>query len=338
MKFALPVLICLLAVSRVWGQSEDIFRQIYIGSTNAVIQLVEQDPYNVHAREWLTRRTPLMVAADAGKKELVAYFLSQGAEVNATDSSGNTALRWAALTGHNEIAVLLLENGAKPEIFSAVVLGRTNEVAALIKQDPRFADPPVRDIPSPLMLASRNDHLEVMRQLLAAGAHPSPRNKENQPLIIEAAGRDRPDQVALLLEHGVAVDTRSGKNETALLIAAEKASAPLVKLLLEKGAQPILKDWRGWQPLHAAVFGNRIENVRLLVDQPGVDVNAPCDEGTPLHMAIWKHGNPEIARLLLEHQADVTARDRRQKTPLQLARSYRREAIIALLQEFGAVQ
>ena len=64
----------------------------------------------------------------------------------------------------------------------------------------------------------------------------------------------------------------------------------------------------------------KVDCVRLLIDH-GADVSAKDEtHTTPLHLAS-SSGIPEIAQLLIERGADVTARDKSAKTPLHLASS-----------------
>ena len=53
-----------------------------------------------------------MVAAFYGRKEIVELLLSKGADVNAKDSKGETALMVAAFYGRKETVELLLSKGA----------------------------------------------------------------------------------------------------------------------------------------------------------------------------------------------------------------------------------
>ena len=64
-------------------------------------------------------RTALMYAAYYGHYEHVGVakiLIAAGANVNATDKNGFTALRFAAQLRHAEVAKVLLENGADPNI------------------------------------------------------------------------------------------------------------------------------------------------------------------------------------------------------------------------------
>jgi ankyrin repeat protein len=56
--------------------------------------------------------TPLIVASLIGNEEIIKILLDAGAEVNAKDKGGYTALVWATENGHADIAGLLKQFGA----------------------------------------------------------------------------------------------------------------------------------------------------------------------------------------------------------------------------------
>jgi ankyrin repeat protein len=57
--------------------------------------------------------TALMYAADRGKAHFVKVLLAKGADVNAKDASGGTALRAARDAKHTEVEAILKAAGAK---------------------------------------------------------------------------------------------------------------------------------------------------------------------------------------------------------------------------------
>jgi ankyrin repeat protein len=61
---------------------------------------------------------PLFLAASEGKLEVVRYLLDQGAEVNARDQRGGTALIEATFAGHIDVVKELLLRGADININS----------------------------------------------------------------------------------------------------------------------------------------------------------------------------------------------------------------------------
>ena len=57
--------------------------------------------------------TVLMEAAGSGRTDIVQLLLAKGADVNAKNNYGETALFWAKKMGHKEIVRILKEAGAK---------------------------------------------------------------------------------------------------------------------------------------------------------------------------------------------------------------------------------
>jgi hypothetical protein len=58
--------------------------------------------------------TPLMVAALAGRKDMIRFLLARGADIKARDAEGNTALRFVHPV-RADVRQLLLEHGADPK-------------------------------------------------------------------------------------------------------------------------------------------------------------------------------------------------------------------------------
>ena len=72
-------------------------------------------------------------------------------------------------------------------------------------------------------------------------------------------------------------------------------------------------------PLYYAALCGFLDIVKRLVDSQPEDVNTRGrDGGTPLHAAL-RNGHPDVALLLLEHNADPNSQDNRDETPLQVA-------------------
>jgi ankyrin repeat protein len=57
-------------------------------------------------------RTALIWSAFQGHAPMLAYLIDQGADVNARDNQGRTALIWAAIAGREAAVETLLQNGA----------------------------------------------------------------------------------------------------------------------------------------------------------------------------------------------------------------------------------
>lgn len=143
------------------------------------------------------------------------------------------------------------------------------------------------------------------------------------------------------------VDVRDNEQWTPLYYAAFHGHLSMVKLLLRYNANLHLTDVKGLTPLHEATRGERrlsltdgyghADIVHLFLQQ-GANSNAKDNDGySPLHYAT-SHGDEQLSNemikmttLLLNHHADVFAKNNYNETPLDLAIKYKRNNIIKLL-------
>ena len=102
------------------------------------MQLLNLSGVSVNSRDG--SRAPLFLAASEGRLNAVRYLLDHGADVNAIDNTGNTALTEATYYGHVPVIKELLVRGANINSLSAagtaldIALSRSNDaVADLLK-------------------------------------------------------------------------------------------------------------------------------------------------------------------------------------------------------------
>ena len=118
---------------------------------------------------------------------------------------------------------------------------------------------------------------------------------------------------------------------TPLHLASELGHVQVARLLIEHGADPIAMDKSGLTPLHVAVHKGRSDLARLLVEY-GNHGRAR----TLLHRAVVDRESLGLARLLLEHGANVSAGKEDVLTPLHFAVLHGSEGLTRLLLEHGA--
>ncbi len=93
------------------GLNEDLIYEVsYIGHTETVTALIKKGA-DVNAKD-KDGRTALIWATFYGRTEIVTALIEKGADVNAKDKDGRTALMSAADNGRTEIATALIEKGA----------------------------------------------------------------------------------------------------------------------------------------------------------------------------------------------------------------------------------
>jgi ankyrin repeat protein len=125
---------------------------------------------------------------------------------------------------------------------------------------------------------------------------------------------------------------------TALYMAATMHNdTAVVELLHSLGASLHCRDVIGHKPLQVAARTNNTALIRYLLQQTGIDVNEYCgdDRETALYVAAV-HGNLAAAKLLLQHGADVYAKNSTGMTPLYAAAANEHAPAVKLLIEAGS--
>nr|XP_033816240.1 caskin-2 isoform X2 [Geotrypetes seraphini] len=195
---------------------------------------------------------PLHYAAWQGNPEPVHLLLRAAASVNMASADGQIPLHLSAQYGHYEVSEMLLQHQSNPchinkakktPLDLSCEFGRLKVVqlllnshlcVALLEGQAKDASDP--NYTTPLHLASKNGHKEIIRQLLKAGIEINKQTKTGTALH-EAALYGKTEVVRLLLDSGIDVNIRNTYNQTALDIVNQfttsHASKEIKQLLRE---------------------------------------------------------------------------------------------------------
>lgn len=152
----------------------ELFEACGTGNLSKVQSMLGTMPGLANARASNTKDSPLMRAAENGQEKIVSILLKSGADPNAADYHGRTALISAAYIGNAEIVESLLNAGASPNAL-----------------DDRYGF-------TPLLNAAWKGHTSVVRLLLAAGADPNVRAKDGSTALERAESGNHAEIVNLL--------------------------------------------------------------------------------------------------------------------------------------------
>jgi ankyrin repeat protein len=222
----------------------------------------------------------LEIATVSGHEAFALFLLDQGANPNAANRYGITALHYAILKGISLIASVVWDPAAPymfrpnmPGLVKGLLAHGANPNARILKLPPL---PHYRKLASisligatPFLLAAVSSDASLMRILMEGGADPHLATEENSTALIYAAGlaeglgkvraprteqdeRNALEAVKLAFELGDNVNAANKAGETALHGAAYVGSDVTVQFLVSHGAKIDVKDSFGQTPLSIA--------------------------------------------------------------------------------------
>ena len=248
----------------------------------------------------------LVEAAKQGDAEAVSRLLEQGADVDAPQGDGATALHWAAHRNDAGMLDRLVASGA--DVDAANDLGAT-----------------------PLWVACAARSTAAVLRLLEAGADPDARLHAGETVLMRCANTGDAAAVEALLDRGAEIDaSEPSRGQTALMWAAASRQPAVTRVLLERGAAVGARtrtvrqlrgtglrsttspagatefDAGGFTPLLFAARHGDGGSVRLLLDA-GADANDAAADGNSALVVAAMSGHARLAEMLLARGADPNA-------------------------------
>jgi len=251
--------------------------------------------------------TLLMQAAVYATAADLEFLLAHGADANANDNAGHTALMRAVpdlakvkLLVEHGANVNALADGTTPLLIAAGIPHAEALVRYLLEKGADLAA--VNHLGADAVMVAALDgaegNLKILLEASAGGAHQAKeRHISARPgTIFDEAATER--------------IRKRAEGVTALMNAARSGCDGCLRLLLDHGADAKARTDAGLTALHSAAFKGDLSMVKALLEA-GAPVNVADDRGlTPLIMAANSRSkDPEVVRLLLQHGADREAKD-----------------------------
>ncbi|XP_075241022.1 transient receptor potential cation channel subfamily A member 1 homolog isoform X2 [Convolutriloba macropyga] len=288
--------------------------------------------------------TPLHKAASYNREKAIEFLLQNGANIDAVDEDGYTALLVAAYKGHEAVTEQLLNAKADASVVDSLgknLLHMVAETESVPLAKKLLEKSDVKDLLSerdqvgntPLHVAARNGTAEMLRVFYDKGGDITMKNEDEQTVLHLAADYGRTTAVKLICElDDDLVGVEDENSNTALHLAATEGYEKVVTVLIQYQADVESRNIQQWTPLDCAAAKGWTRCARILLEN-----DAPVDATdkssiTPLYLAC-QNNHPQMVKLLLDYDGSLEIRcSSNGKNPLDIAiESQSKQCVEAIL-------
>ncbi|XP_053348677.1 transient receptor potential cation channel, subfamily N, member 1 [Clarias gariepinus] len=371
---AIVVRALLLNGAHVDATTKDGLTALHIAAENCkpeVVQILLGFGAQVHLRGGKALEMPLHIAARVKNGEKVAEMLLKcGAEVNAEQENGETAMHVVARHGSLQTMRTLLEEGADPtwrskaeetplhvavrhchahmveSILNYLTSERSKKQAELCVRQANQKGETTLHLAAKIQkdIVHRDDEdVLIIRTLMEYNADITAATREMRETPIHYCARVGNVEVLQEMLNNVpsnclqtAINKQNKTGRSPLLLAAELGHMEVVTLLLKSNARVDVFDEEGKSALHLAAQQGHEEIADILLSYKAF-VNAKTKLGlTALHLSAQTGSSHLVELLIMTHEASTDTLTLRQQTSLHLAAiSGKLDACNSLL-NFGA--
>ena len=310
---------------------EDLFA---IYETGTLQEISERD-FNVN--DTLNTTTPLMRAAKRNNADVVNFLISKGADVNAKNKKGWTALLFAASHNTSDVVKLLLDNGAD---INAKNKDGNNAIICALEHAPR------------------ENVSSVVNVLVRYGADKNAVSKNGRKAInyiknalsdndfIKLCAKGNIKEIDSALKNGANINALSKDNSTALMWAARFNNSDVVNYLINKGANINSENLKGRTAFDFASVNENLtdsdalltlkyktdkEFLKLCKSAPldeiknainnGSNVNSKSKDNSTALMFAARFNSEDVVKFLIENGANISFKNNNGRNALYFARA-----------------
>lgn len=297
-----------------------------------------------HINKRFRGNTPVMVACQYGRTDIVRVLLENSADVSIVNNNNETCLNIACRVGNINIIDLLLRdsnvNLKDGNAANALVFACREEKYEIVKQmvlngvDINHANSEGWTV---LLEACSKGHFTFIEHLISNFADVNKGDNSEWTPLMEACKSGYLDIVAFFINVGADVNKVDDSGRSCVAIACQFGHINILKILMDNGCNPGQLDFKGKDSLFAAVEGGHIGTVRFLIDI-GADVNRNDLDGSTVLIEACIKGNIDIIKLLIWSGAELNKSDKNGRTALIAANRHGRDDIINFLKVNGATE
>jgi ankyrin repeat protein len=237
----------------------------------------------------------LVIASANGHKDIVAFLLENGIDVNQQDKDGEFPLICASENGHKEIVQLLLED-------KKILINQKDDLGM-----------------TALMRASRFGHKEVVEILLQdENIEINLRNNGGYTALMWALANSHKEIAQMITDENINKNQENTYGEFALILASEKGHKEIMEMLLQdENIEINLQDEYGNTALIKASKHGHKEIAEMLLQDKNIQINQQNRFGKTALIEATINGHKDIVEILLEDKSiQINQQDEDGKTAL----------------------
>ena len=299
--------------------------------------------------------TPLIIAAEGGKHEMVEQMLKKDADHEVQNHDGYNALSKAILNGHDRVVQMLLDHDAKYHatttssgnalhIACASEKTKPDLIKILVKMGLKIDSLDDNDA-TPLHKACKVGKADIVEALLALKADPTAKDRHGRTPLTVAWQNGHSTVIQLLQKHANSQKTPpeplAPDSTLPTWSLAKLGHVSILQTRFQASSQAAIHDRdpdTDSTALHWALRSKHPDHLEIteILLKAGAEINALDDHRrTPLHIAAYL-GNYEATELLLSHNADPNVKNTWDLTPLSIAHQREFYFLAVKLVEGGA--